>query len=140
MSTASAFENRPVGPWIPEWSLGDRFRKVRRETGLTQRQFATLIGFPEPRYAAWEADRAIPPNVVSIAKAIQLATSVPAAWILGVDGDPTGSASEQSGEPTDYNGDPEVISIFGRGRRTSAAVTVDGPLASVTTLPTAVER
>ena len=91
---------RPVGPWIPEWSLGDRLRKVRRETGMTQREFATLIGFPEARYAAWEADRATPSNLVAIAKTVQLATGVPAGWLLDVTPDPKDPAPA-TGQSTD---------------------------------------
>lgn len=68
-----------------EWTLGDRLRKARRTTGMTQRQFAEAIQVSAPRYSQWEADLNGPRDLVNVAKRIQLATGVPASWLLGVD-------------------------------------------------------
>lgn len=68
-----------------EWTLGDRLRKARRSSGLTQKEFAARIHVPAPRYAQWEADLNAPRDLVKVAKTIQLATNVPAAWLLGIE-------------------------------------------------------
>jgi len=70
----------------PQWTLGDRLRKVRRHVVKTeQREFASLLGVSKETYTAWETDRNMPKDVVAIARRIELLTGVPAAWMLGVD-------------------------------------------------------
>ena len=49
MSTQTA------SPLIPEWTFADRLRKVRRDQGMTQVQFAATIDVDPKRYAQWEA-------------------------------------------------------------------------------------
>lgn len=72
----------------PAWTLGDRIRKARLTTGLHQRDFAKRINVQGGSLAAWETDRAVPRNMVAVAKRIEIATRVPAAWILGLDDGP----------------------------------------------------
>ncbi|WP_428835514.1 helix-turn-helix domain-containing protein [Pseudonocardia benzenivorans] len=81
MSTNAAAE---TGPLIPEWSLGDRFRKVRRITGLSQAEFAQRLGTNQKTYAAWELDTTAPRNPVAVAKRIEAFAGVPAGWMLGL--------------------------------------------------------
>ncbi len=137
MSMQSTAHERPAGPWVPEWSFGDRLRKVRRETGMTQRGFAALLGVPEPRYAAWEADRATPSNVVAVAKTAQLATGVPASWLLGVDIDPERPRQDSNLQPTDNSGG--VIDLTARLERFPQS-REDADPAPVILLPTATAR
>lgn len=74
------------GPVIPEWSFGDRLRKVRREVAqLDQNEFADTLGVGRQGYAAWESGRTSPRDIVALAKRVELATGVPAAWMLGIE-------------------------------------------------------
>lgn len=77
---------------VPEWTLADRLRKIRRLTGMSQGEFARAINVPEPRYAAWETGRNQPHSgdLLAVAKRIELLTRVPAVWTLGLseDGSP----------------------------------------------------
>ena len=134
---AGAAEERRVGPWVPEWSFADRLRKVRREVNLTQREFAQNLSVPEPRYAAWESDRATPSNVVTIAKAIQLATGVPAGWLLGVDAPPTAPVTSAAAESTDNSG---AVLHLPQREHTTDDVEHESGVAPVVQLRTAVAR
>ena len=72
---------------VPEWTLADRLRKIRRLTGMSQGEFARSINVPEPRYAAWETGRNQPHSgdLLAVAKRIELLTQVPATWTLGLE-------------------------------------------------------
>ena len=79
---------QPTAQWrVPEWTLADRLRKIRRLTGMPQGEFARAINVPEPRYAAWESGRNQPhsSDLLAVAKRIELLTQVPATWVLGLD-------------------------------------------------------
>ena len=70
---------------VPEWDLADRLRKARQFTGMTQKEFAFMIGISAPRYTQWECGNNGPRNVVEVAQIIQEFTGIAAAWILGLD-------------------------------------------------------
>jgi transcriptional regulator with XRE-family HTH domain len=70
--------------WIPDWTLGDRLRKVRRHLGISQSEFAVMIEQNPKSYSSWESDQAQPRQLVSVAKRIEIATGVPASWVLGL--------------------------------------------------------
>lgn len=72
---------------VPQWSLSDRLRKIRRDRHLTQEQIAHTLGVNPPTWSAWESGRTRPHDVVELASAIERAYGVPAAWVLGVLGD-----------------------------------------------------
>jgi transcriptional regulator with XRE-family HTH domain len=78
------------GPVYPDWSLGDRIRKARVTTGMTQTEFAAAIGVKEGTLAAWETSRAHPrsADIVDVAKRIETVTKIPASWLLGMDDGP----------------------------------------------------
>lgn len=85
-----------AGRYVPQWTTGDRLRRVRRDTGLTQSGFAERLGVGTQRYSAWEGGRNQPPleEFVTVAKRIELAFGVPVSWTLGLDdgsGGPGGS-------------------------------------------------
>lgn len=45
-------------------SIADNIRKLRKDNGLTQTQFAEKIGKKRPTVAAWEENRATPSMVI----------------------------------------------------------------------------
>lgn len=69
---------------LPQWSFGDRIRKIRRDRHMTQDQFAARIGTKGPTLDAWEQGRNRPKDVVELAQTIEAEFGVPAAWTLGV--------------------------------------------------------
>lgn len=70
--------------WTPEWSTADRLRKIRRDTGYSQDEFAEKLGANPNAYRAWESGRNHPRDIVSLAKRIEMLTGVPAQWTLGL--------------------------------------------------------
>lgn len=71
---------------IPEWSFADRLRKIRREVlALDQAGMARLLGVPQTSYSNWETGRSVPRDLVAVASRVQLASRVPAAWVLGLE-------------------------------------------------------
>jgi transcriptional regulator with XRE-family HTH domain len=69
---------------LPEWSLADRLRKIRRDRHMTQDEMAHRLGIKPVTYSAWEAGRNRPEDVVQLASLIESRFGVPAAWTLGV--------------------------------------------------------
>lgn len=80
-----------VTPTIPQWTFGDRLRKVRREMGWSQSLLAerltAQLGRPvsAKTVGAWEITQHKPGDVVDIARALEAITEVPASWFLGLD-------------------------------------------------------
>jgi transcriptional regulator with XRE-family HTH domain len=68
----------------PQWTLGDRLRKVRRDAGYSARDFANVLGINVSSLAHYETDRAQPRALVELAQRIELTTGVPATWVLGL--------------------------------------------------------
>lgn len=85
---------QPVSDETPQWTFGDRIRKARRKAGMTQKQFAEVLGVGEKAYAQWETDANKPGDIVAVAQRVQLLTRIPAAWMLGVE-----TAGPGPGEP-----------------------------------------
>src|SRR5437764_358476 len=69
---------------IPTWDLSDRLRKVRRDSHLSQRDFAYALGLKETTLAAYESGRNVPQRLLDLAARVESAFDVPAAWLLGV--------------------------------------------------------
>lgn len=69
---------------MPEWTLADRLRKIRRDRHLTQEQIADILGIKSVTFASWEAGRTRPHDVVALAGLIETRFGVPAAWTLGI--------------------------------------------------------
>jgi transcriptional regulator with XRE-family HTH domain len=80
----SSTAESPGGAWVPEFTISDRLRKIRRDLRMTQEEFADLLGVKPERYGAWEAGRNRPEEPVETAKLIEERTGVPAWWTLGV--------------------------------------------------------
>lgn len=94
---------------VPEWSVADRLRKIRREVArLDQGEFAAAIGVKADRYGAWESGRnGVPSDIlVPLAKRIEAVTGVPAEWTVGLmDGTPPdgGGGGGLEAEPISRN-------------------------------------
>lgn len=69
---------------VPEWTFGDRIRKIRRDARLSQGEFAAGIDRGSKSVAAWESGTNTPGDVVAVARRIQLVYGVPAQWTLGL--------------------------------------------------------
>jgi transcriptional regulator with XRE-family HTH domain len=76
--------------WVPQWTFGDRLRKVRREKGLSQAELALALDVKGPQIASWETGANNPRDIVTVAKRLQLALGVPAEWTLGLDAGSSG--------------------------------------------------
>lgn len=70
--------------WVPQWSLADRLRKIRRDSHMSQDDFAHTLGVKPTTYAAWEVGRNSPERILELAQTIEDAFDVPAAWTLGL--------------------------------------------------------
>lgn len=70
---------------IPEWTLGERFRKARRHSKLSQQAVADQLKIKVERYSNWEADINQPraKDLVSICEQLEEITSFPADWLAG---------------------------------------------------------
>lgn len=69
----------------PVWTFGDRIRKARRRTGMTGAEFSEALGITSSALGQYETDRAVPRDIVDLAKRVEDLTGIPAAWLLGVD-------------------------------------------------------
>jgi transcriptional regulator with XRE-family HTH domain len=69
----------------PEWTFGDRVRRIRRTAGLNQIEFAQRLGITHQRLSQWESDRNKPGDIVAVAKRIRQEFGVPVNWTLGIE-------------------------------------------------------
>lgn len=83
---------------LPQWTLADRLRKIRRDRHLTQGRMAAALGVKSVTYGAWEAGRNRPDDVVAVARHIEELFGVPAAWTLGVLGDSMPHPQRRAGD------------------------------------------
>ena len=70
----------PVSEFVPEWTDGDKLRKVRRHLGMNQEEFATCIQVNPSTYMAWEADRNRIKDLKTIARRVKVLTGTPLWW------------------------------------------------------------
>lgn len=84
---------------VPQWSLADRLRKIRRDRHLTQEAMARELNVKAVTWAAWESGRTRPHDVVALAALIEVRFQVPAAWTLGVLSAPDISETDPFGIP-----------------------------------------
>lgn len=77
--------SQPQETWAPEWTFGDRLRKVRRERGITQGQAADALGVKASQVASWETAGNNPRDIVATAKRCHLAWGVSVEWMLGLE-------------------------------------------------------
>lgn len=82
----------PASEFVPEWTDGDKLRKVRRHLGLSQEEFAERIQVKAPTYMAWESDRNRVKDMRAIARRIKAMTGTPLWWWFDTE-------RPESGEP-----------------------------------------
>lgn len=67
----------------PVWTWADRVRKVRRELGLTQAEFAELTGIHDKTIGAWESGKNTPKHLPDVAEQLERTTGFDRAWWIG---------------------------------------------------------
>ncbi|WP_293002667.1 helix-turn-helix transcriptional regulator [Mycobacterium sp.] len=70
----------PVGEFVPEWTDGDKLRKVRRHLRLSQEEFAERLQVNASTYMAWEADRNRVKDMRVIARRVKAMSGTPLWW------------------------------------------------------------
>jgi len=85
---------------VPTWTPFERLRKVRRESGLNQNEFAAVLGVKPSTLGAWETGRNPIPDVLTLSETIEREFGYSKYWFRGdLDGDgydgdgPDGGAS-----------------------------------------------
>lgn len=105
--------------WVPRFELCDRLRRIRRDRGMSQAEFAALLDVRDRTYSAWESGKNTPSGsqMIATAKRIELAVGVPAWWTLGLgapgptpDTPNEWAPRDSNPQPTDYKG--AVIALF----------------------------
>lgn len=69
----------PTATFIPQWTMADRLRKAREQTGLDQTEFADRLGITRQSVGNYESGRRTPRPLYL--RAWSEATGVPACWI-----------------------------------------------------------
>lgn len=79
----------PLNARIPEWTFGERLRKVRREMRLNQEDMSARLDVKRSTYEAWETGRN-KPDVIELAPRLEEITGISRLWFLGWEGSATG--------------------------------------------------
>ena len=130
MSTTAAHADLGTR-WTPEFTFGDHLRKIRRDLGLSQEDFARPLDVAKVTYGAWETGRNQPSDVVSVAKRIELAYGVPAWWTLGLNAEnrrPGGPDGEGITPSKDYKMG-EIVDLAARRALRDSSVSDGGSAA-----------
>ena len=72
-----------IQPWELDWTFGDRIRKARRVVGITTDELAQTVAVSKQAVSQWETGATTPRSANAIARRIQIAYGIPAAWLLG---------------------------------------------------------
>ena len=83
--------------FIPQWTIGDRLRKAREMTGLTQVQFAERVGLSRATVNNSELNKSQPRKSVVLLWAME--TGVDRDWLM------TGSANNETPDPDGPGGE-----------------------------------
>lgn len=79
-----------VEVYEPEWSLGDRIAKVRKDVlGLEQEELAEKLGVTGGAVSNWESDTRRPRDLLGVAQQLEELSAetgrrVEAQWVLGL--------------------------------------------------------
>lgn len=69
---------------IPEWTLGERLAKARRESGWTQAEMAGLLEVSPGAVANWESGHSQPRTFLETMRGWSELTGVSLGWLLGL--------------------------------------------------------
>ena len=83
--------------FVPQWTIGDRLRKAREMTGLTQVQFAERVGLSRATVNNSELNKSQPRKSVVLLWAME--TGVDRDWLM------TGSANNETPDPDGPGGE-----------------------------------
>lgn len=104
---------QPAG-FIPEWTIGDRLRKAREATGLSQAQLAKAIDVSPKTVGNYEAGRVETRRIVL--RAWSLRTGVPLMWLeTGEAPSPEGNGASDGAPYQNRTGDLFITSRTVRG-------------------------
>lgn len=101
--------------WELDWTFGDRLRKARRVLGITVDELARSLDVSKQAVSQWETGATIPRSVNAVARRLELAYGIPAAWLLGQEvpagPDPDGGAEDPPARHarTDVSAHPLVL-------------------------------
>lgn len=69
---------------VPEWTLGERLAKARKDAGFTQRELAKRLHVSAGAVARWESDTGRPRDLLATIEDWERVTGVPRWWLLDV--------------------------------------------------------
>lgn len=74
-----------VNDGLPEWSLGERLTKARKDAGLDQAEMGALVGKSKAAISAWESNVSAPKpkEFYGIVQTYAEASGLDPAWIAG---------------------------------------------------------
>lgn len=88
-------------PRIPEWTLGERLAKARKDAGLEQEHMARIFKVSTSAISNWENDISQPRKMLAVIATWAAETGVPQGWLLGT--------LDQGGSRWSSRGDLRVI-------------------------------
>lgn len=90
-----------VQEWVePEFSIGERIRKIREIFGMDQAEFGALFGKTDKAVSRWETGHNLPRNIIEFARhleefSIQRGIPVRREWVLALRFNTRGSWYEE---------------------------------------------
>lgn len=69
--------------WELDWTFGDRLRKARRVLGVTVEELARVCEVSKQAVSQWETGATVPRSANAVARRIEMAYGIPAAWLMG---------------------------------------------------------
>lgn len=90
---------QPEAEFVPEWTDGDKLRKVRRHLGMTQAEFARALQVNPITYSGWESDRNRIKDLRAIARRIKAMTGTPLWWWFDTERPDRPNGPDDGGSP-----------------------------------------
>lgn len=70
-------------PRIPQWTLGERLAKARKDARLEQEHMARIFNVSTSAISNWEKDISQPRKMLAVIATWAAETGVPQGWLLG---------------------------------------------------------
>lgn len=118
----------PLDNYVPQFTLGDRLRRLRRDHNMTQGAFAALLGQTEKAYGAWESGINTPrgDTLLDLGQAVEHLYGAGARdWLMGWSSSPSGPTGPR-GVPSAVEREQRIKQAAARNRRHTEAT---GPYA-----------